>query len=141
MFVRWKRRERKTRKAYEWERYGRAKGTGKYLLIAVLVRSERQDGKPRQKIVGYLGSVPEGLADEPFQRKWFWDRARHRLDALALEQTERQKVEGALAARVPRLTVEELDVLKKKQEEARAFVVQAVIKCGGDLSALAKLLA
>jgi hypothetical protein len=88
----------------------RIQKTGRFLLAAVLVQSERRDGKPRQKIVAYLGFVREEHAREKvWARKMFWDEARRRLDALGLGPAERQKVEAALGARVPRPTAEEVE--------------------------------
>jgi hypothetical protein len=126
MFVRWKRRERRSRKKRIWKggvhetwkpRLHNDDGrpthhtgrTGKFLLCAVLVKSERRGGKPRQKTVAYLGSIPEGRAGDVSHRHWFWEAAGRKLDALGLDAAGRQEVEAALLARVARPTAEELE--------------------------------
>jgi hypothetical protein len=128
MFVRWNRRERVSRKRIRYVdkegrfvRWGRPdevreRRTGEFLLIAHLVRSERRDGKPRQKVVGYLGSIREE-AEYVGHRKHFWEHADKRLDALALEAEERRRIEAALLARVPRPTAGEVEA------EEREFAV------------------
>ena len=103
MFVRWNRRERAR--------------TGKFLLAALLIQAERRDGKPRQKVVAYLGSIKEERVPSPYIRKWFWRDVDRRLDSLGLEAEVRQKVEASLVVRVPRPTEEEIDAADQAREE------------------------
>jgi hypothetical protein len=146
MFVRWKRRERVSRKAWKWKAGGprnwkkETQGTGEFLLVAVLVRSERRDGKPRQKVVAYLGAIAEdGLADF-WPRKHFWTAADGRLDALALDPGARQKIKAFLQARVPRPTAEETTVAEEERKKRVLELVQLSIRCGGDPRGLVDLL-
>jgi hypothetical protein len=94
MFVRWATRGRVARRGEDQAP----------LLTAALVRSIRVGGKPRQRIVGYLGAIRlDGLGPEHVgYHGRIWDRITARLDALALSVDERAKVEAALAARIPR---------------------------------------
>ena len=130
MFVRWKRREyvsRKRRgrkvprdKPFFWKK---VKGrewvhvrTGRFLLSAVLVRSERRDGKPRQKIVASLGGIPEQDLESVMRRYHFREGASRRLDALGLDPESRRNAEAALEARVPRPAVEQVAQARKEAE-------------------------
>jgi hypothetical protein len=94
MFVRWKRYARKR------EKY--RKDEPRTLLVATLVQSERRDGKPRHKLVAYLGSIREERMEEERTKKWFWQAADRALEELALPAAERQRIEEALASRVRR---------------------------------------
>jgi hypothetical protein len=115
MFVRWKRRERTTasRRARRKDPSGR---TGRFLLSAVLVQSERRDGKPRQKVVAYLGCISEDRVGDMFPRKHFWDKVGRRLDTLRLEPEIRREVEAALLTRVAQLTAEEMACYERKRK-------------------------
>jgi hypothetical protein len=127
MFVRWKRREKVSRKRYKARanRLGVAVRdpksghvlTGKFLLSAVLVRAERQNGKPRQRTVAYLGSIPEEGIKEFWPRQHFWTAVVPRLASLNLPDEERQKIEAAIASRVPRPTAEEASAANKEAAE------------------------
>ena len=96
MFVRWKQRER-TRRGHK---------TGKFVLSAVLVRSERREVKPRQKVVGYLGSIREEAVGFHYHRVGFWGGADRCLDSLGLDGDTRERVEAALATVVERPTAQ-----------------------------------
>jgi hypothetical protein len=146
MFVRWKRRERLSVKAWKqredrspgwWKK--RRLGTGKFLLSAVLVRAERRDGKPRQQVVAYLGSIDEANSGQLAPREHFWRAVDDRLATLDLDPTQRQLVEAALAKRVARLTAAEAEELAAQRTQARADLVKAILRCGGDPSGLLDL--
>jgi hypothetical protein len=106
MFVRWKRRQR-----VGTSRRRRGK-PGVVLLSAQLVRSVRREGKPRQEVVAYLGSIEEGRVGEFEGRFWFWRVMGRvivgRIDALGLEPAERRRVLDALEAVVAPPTAAEL---------------------------------
>src|SRR5262245_36840020 len=87
MFVRWKKRERMSRRG------GRVRPTGGTLLVAALVTSERRGGKPRQRIVAYLGSIDAEALGYVRRRQAFWESAGRKLDALGLSRSQRQAVE------------------------------------------------
>jgi hypothetical protein len=61
MFVRWQSRGNSNSKHYgdSWS--------------AILVRSKRVDGKPRQEHVAYLGSITDKRLKIDLQRCWFWN--------------------------------------------------------------------
>ena len=79
---------------------------------AVLVKSERVNGKPRQKFVAHVGSFNESNAY--FYRHSrdayidFWWQIKRRLDVLGLAGDMRAKVEQQLAVKVPRPPEEEM---------------------------------
>jgi hypothetical protein len=100
MFVRWKRRERR-----------RDKHLCPFVRYAVLVKSERVDGKPRQRIVRYLAHIGESYLDATAHQQYFWDRVNPQLDDLDVDSTTRQSLEAALLAVVGRPTQAQLDQL------------------------------
>jgi hypothetical protein len=102
MFVRWKQRPRWS----STHRHGRQK-TDRVLLVAVLVKSERRDGRPRQRTVAYLGSIARDRTGDPWPRFHFWKAVSARLDSLNLDAPMRKKIETSLRARVGQPTDEE----------------------------------
>jgi hypothetical protein len=80
----------------------------------VLVRSERVDGEPRQRIVAYLGYIEEDSLDSKASQLSFWEDVDRHLDALALSLAELQGIEKQLRERITRPTPEEVE--KDKQE-------------------------
>lgn len=95
MYLRWK----KTRRRDRW-------GEENWAHSAVLVESVRMDGKPRQRMIAYVGTIQDryllGGADTARWRLWrFWDNADAALDRLALPDIERAKIVAALEAVVP----------------------------------------
>ena len=77
---------------------------------AVLVDSMRTPSGPRLKHVAYLGSFKENNLAQDNARACFWSACR-RLDQLGIcgkiTSREREKVEAALAQRVPPITPEQ----------------------------------
>jgi hypothetical protein len=73
--------------------------------VAVIVESRRVDGRPRQSLVRYVGTIKCSDAQLLSARRRFWKRA----DVVLAEFTteERKRFERALAAKVPRPTSEE----------------------------------
>jgi len=78
---------------------------------AVLVDSMRTPSGPRLKHVAYLGSFKENNLAQDSTRAWFWQNARRRLDQLGIcgkiTSREREKIEAALAQRVPPIAPEQ----------------------------------
>jgi hypothetical protein len=75
---------------------------------AVLVESRRTLSGPRLEHVAYLGSFREDNLAKDSSRAWFWQCARRRLDQLGISgritSRERERIEAALAQRVPPIT-------------------------------------
>jgi hypothetical protein len=73
--------------------------------VAVIVESRRVDGRPRQHLIRYVGSIDSSDVQLLSARRRFWDRA----DAVLAEfdQKQRERFELALSAKVPRPTSEE----------------------------------
>lgn len=109
MFVRWKRARRKDSRHTEvvpGRSYNPPISKPEWLLSAVLVESVRIGGKPRQRIIAYLGSIRESRLDPAceygiFHRGYFWRDATARLEALDIHESERARISAALAERVP----------------------------------------
>jgi hypothetical protein len=122
MFVRWKTREH-WRTKFVWRRHrntdeiycvGKTKEYDGKSSSAVLVCSERVNGKPRQRIVCYLGHIKEKSLDSKARQLYFWEGIDRHLDALSLSPAERQRIEEQLREVVPRPSPEEVE--KDKQE-------------------------
>ena len=132
MFVRWKRHKRRSRKQSEPDGKGGWKWIEepRFLLSAALVRSERVNGKPRQRIVAYLASIRENLLGETWPRIWFWDSADKALAGLA--DNDRQKCEAALLSRVRRPTAEEVAAAEEERKKQKQALMGEILRCGGD---------
>jgi hypothetical protein len=91
--------------------------TGRALLVAALVTSEREDGKPRQRTVAYLGSIGADAVAYVWRRQGFWEAARRKLDALGLGRPERKAVEQALSAVVAKPSRREVAAADREWRE------------------------
>lgn len=102
MYVRWNRRKRKP---------GRGRKEGDY-LTAVLVKSVRIDGKPRQKVIKSLGSIGEGTLKDKLHYAIriysFWGKVKRNLLSLGLSDDEKEKVIASLEKTVPTVSDEEI---------------------------------
>ena len=96
MYVRWKKRAR-TR---------RHRPTGEHTLTAVLVTSQRVDGRPRQRIVAYLGSIGEHHTSVYWHQVDFWKSAAQHLEQLDLDADTATRIREQLAQIVPVPTAE-----------------------------------
>jgi hypothetical protein len=114
MFVRWKRRKKAVTKP---GRRPRRRSDAGDSLYCVLIESRRIEGKPRQRVVCYLGSVDEGRLDKTWLRVDFWDDIKPKLDRLSLTRTERQRIEDSIQQIVPRVPEEQ--EIQFKQERRR----------------------
>ena len=115
MFVRWKRRNTNPKRTRGWP------GLAEHSLYAVLVRSDRVDGKPRQRVVRYLAHIGEQYTGATAHQQYFWERVDAQLDDLGLDDAIRQSVTSSLIEVVPRPSSQELAQLKRDQERvARA---------------------
>ena len=113
-----------------WQRRGRVRRAKSPLLTAVLVESRRVDGKPRQRVVAYLGGIREAHVDERERaHRTFWRGVDDRLDALGLDAEARARVEASVESRVRRVTPEnraEFDAAQarlKREVEAEIIAV------------------
>ncbi len=80
-------------------------------LTAVLVKSVRRDGKPRQKIIGYLASIAhphEYFIQKQEYRYKFWKAVDDKLDFVQrcddVTVEQRRLIENKIAQTVPRPT-------------------------------------
>jgi hypothetical protein len=112
MFVRWKRTKRLRR------RRSTVRETGRLALVAMLVQAERRDGKPRQRVVAYLGTIGTDRLGHPYPRRWFWEKCDARLGSLTLEPAERARIEAAIEGVVPRPSPEEIAAAEQELAEA-----------------------
>ncbi len=96
MYIRWKHRQG-TRQTWSAATPNGEKGC-KDTLSAVLVQNTRVHGKPRQRVVKYLGSVQATRTRCPYAQRDFWNKVTPQLDALTLDAAMRARVEAALRA-------------------------------------------
>ena len=76
-----------------------------FLFTAVLVECRRVDGKPRQRVIAYLGGIREAYVDErEREHRAFWEGVDERLDELGLDPETRARVEASVESRVRRVT-------------------------------------
>jgi hypothetical protein len=124
MFVRWKRYARKTQ--LRWKNAREYEEITHTLLVAALVQSERRQGKPRQKVVAYLGSIREERLSEVLPREWFWSHAVDVLDRLGFDANQRAVVETALRQRVRRPSAEEVEAENRASSQ---FLQMCIARC------------
>jgi hypothetical protein len=108
MHVRWKRRPLPSQPL--------AGGGCEGVLCATLVRSERVDGKTRQRTVCRFAPIGEAWLRSPYFRWRFWEDADAKLCALNLDEATLRRIEDRLNTKVPRPTRDELD---REEEKAR----------------------
>jgi hypothetical protein len=106
--------------------------------VAVIVESRRIEGRPRQHLIRYVGSIDGADIQQLSARRGFWDRA----DAVLAEfdQDQRKRFEQALETKVRRPTAEEVaaaspaairarfDALRATRAALRSIGAQAPIK-------------
>jgi hypothetical protein len=98
MFIRWQKRPKSVRSRQD------------IILMAVLIRSIRIDGRPRQQHMAYLGSISESGLTLLGRRSDFWNSATEALNGLGdqITRVERKSIEKALRSKVgPRPTQRE----------------------------------
>ncbi len=142
MFVRWKRREPT---AHKHHIYSRGRGTyifysGRYRwkdadergasLYAVLVRSARVNGKPRQKVIKHLARAAEKHLDQLWQRVVFWDEVRPKLVALRLPPDELAKIEQQLAAKIEPVPEAEAEQFRQRRAAFWKNGIEMALGCG-----------
>jgi hypothetical protein len=116
MFIRWQKRSSTAKE-------GRYRERRQPRYAAVLVRSERVNGKPVQRHMAFLGSIREGSIAKPGHRVPFWRRVNAKLDGVQLKfqltPEERGRVEALVAERVPRVTAEQVAEFERFLEVGR----------------------
>ncbi len=116
MYVRWKRQKRSKKVKYQAFATGNIPWGGPgsnqrpwcekeaYLLTAYLVENTRFDGKPRHKILSYLGSINEEKRTTLGAIEKFWQSVDTHLKALRLKRDQRAAIEEKLQQRVPKVS-------------------------------------
>jgi hypothetical protein len=97
-----------------WKRYP-LRRTADVTLKAFLVHSVRVAGRPRQRILGYLGTIRLRYQHAPAHRQRFWQQVARRLTALQVDPDTRAALEAGLARVVPRLTPADLATLEAQR--------------------------
>jgi hypothetical protein len=111
MYVRWKRQLRS----------GGLNG-GHTSLTAVVVRSERVEGRPRQRIVCYLATIREDRISEGVDLVRFWESVRSHLAAAVPDQETKAHLSAQVAAHVPLPSLDdETRAAKALQQKTKAL--------------------
>jgi len=92
-------------------------------LVAVIVESRRVDGRPRQQLVRYVGSIDCSEIQRLSARRGFWAR----VDVVLAEfdQEQRERFEHALETKVRRPTEEEVAAASPAAILARFAAIRA----------------
>jgi len=87
-------------------------------LQVSLRESRRIGGKPRCEHIANLGSIPKPMTTA--DRAAFWNRLHQRLAKLSnrIGVEEQGKILGAIHARIPMVTIDELRALQRENSEA-----------------------
>jgi hypothetical protein len=85
-------------------------------MRAILIESVRIGGKPRQRHIGFLGSVNYQDRRDVEERWQFWRSAHRVLDRLG-NRIQRDEVEKKLAERIRPLTSAQIQACEKQEEE------------------------
>ena len=72
--------------------------TADVTLKAFLVHSVRVAGRPRQRILGYLGAIRERYQQAPAHRQRFWSQVAPRLSALQVDPRTQAALEAQRTA-------------------------------------------
>ncbi len=90
-----------------WQSRSRLRSGKSPLITAELVESRRVDGKPRQKVLAYLGGIREAYIDvRERSHRAFWLSVDAHLDKLGIDPKARARIEASVEARVRRVTPE-----------------------------------
>jgi aminoglycoside phosphotransferase family enzyme len=109
MFVRWK--HKMITKNAHWYQTTRK---GEKTHQAYLVESKRIDGKPRLKVIAYLGSIRDSEIDAIMHRFYFRRNARALISQHCKDEGQRQRAEEKLAELVEE--PDESEALKTGEE-------------------------
>jgi len=111
MYIRWNRTKRS-------KKHNQNKGD---LISAVLVESTRIGGKPRQRVISYLGSSCENLSYITI-RWYFWQQVEKKLAGLELPEDDRNRIIQSIEKRFPKTTDEEMENEGKRLDEIIARI-------------------
>lgn len=95
---------------------------------AVLVKSVRQAGKPKQVFVAHLGSIRESDLRDPGERRngamvaYFWRTVDNQLASLDLDENAKCAVCSQVAKRIPRPSRDELARADHERAEHEAAI-------------------
>ena len=86
------------------------------------------DGRPRQRVVRYLGAIREGRLVYPLSTDRFWRDVDAALAEVQLDDEQRDAIEAGLAATVPR---PDPAVVEQKRLELNAWAAAGACLVGG----------
>lgn len=118
MFIKWREQGKplSAEKLAELDQFRPVWATGKkrdpkeHRYFAYLAKSARVEGKPKQQIMAYLGSIPVGCAHEEESEEWrtFWFKV---VCTLALKRTSQETFRDACFELAKRVTRPDHDAL------------------------------
>jgi hypothetical protein len=112
MYVRWKKQKRQKKEhgyyfipnSYHPQHMEKEAS----LLIAYLAENVRIDGKPKQKIISYLGSINDAKITNLSANEKFWQSVTSHLRTLPLDKDQRKNIEHMLQERIPKVSDREM---------------------------------
>ena len=114
MFIRWKKRKKLVSEGGPKEETN--------VLYPIVCKSERINGKPRQKFVAHLGHIAEFYFNFDGEVCDFWEDVRTHLSILKVDKQTRDKLIGQIAKKVPYKTEDEVKRCKDEFEAMKAEV-------------------
>src|SRR5713101_1723338 len=91
--------------------------------VAVIVQSRRVDGRPRQHLIRYVGSIDCADVQSLSARRRFWDRAD--IVLAQFDQEQRERFEETLESKVRRPTADEVTAASPAALRARFDAMRA----------------
>lgn len=119
MFIRWRKRKKLVSEGGPKEETE--------VLYPIVCKSERVNGKPRQKFVAHLGHIAEFYFNYNGPLCDFWHDVRIHLSALKLDEQTRDKLIDQIAKVVPYKTEDEV---RKHKEEHAVLCAEWRVKSG-----------
>jgi hypothetical protein len=111
-----------------WREYKGKKGIS---YRCHLRETKRQEGKAKTRSAAYLGSICE-KPSKP-EKDLFWMQVKVNLDALNLPSDERNKIELAIAQKVPKGKHEKFISAKSDEHYTPKYFLDAVVECMGGI--------
>ncbi len=109
MFIRWKKRKKTV---YYWWRTE----TDTEVFYPIVCKSERVNGKPRQKFLAHLGHIDRASLEHKESLYDFWWRVDLRLSSL--DEHTRDKLIEQISRVIPRLSPEEMQEVEDERKRA-----------------------
>lgn len=103
-----------------WRSHSRKKHPQIPTLCAYLYQTVRIDGKPKARVLAYLGSIRD--VNHPLEQQQFWQSVEAKVSERQWQAGEKEKILQAIALRVPRPMTESEKLLAAIERQMAAGV-------------------